>query len=274
MKRAAIVLALTCGLAHASEPGQWLDCSDMVVLVPGITCAEEPDPIPNTGVQVGITDAYTIDNDGFLYVGGTVPSPTSPCLPYPKRFEVRRSRNGLEELVAYIDHRCSPGGDDLIEVGGGEPLGPLFEPLTGVFRLSLGSESAAGYRRWTLKLQGFTPLFEVQQTYQTSIEAFSFRVPVRPNDLPAVDHFDSYYGPLVKPIDFSQAQPLQCDYPAFPPAQGSILSFADVVPDPAPGQGVYYLTAASNEVETRAGRRRSGSVLMGRDVSQLPGCDR
>ena len=36
----------------------------------------------------------------------------------------------------------------------------------------------------------------------------------------AADHFDTYYGPLTHPIDFSQAQGLACGYPAAVPAVG------------------------------------------------------
>ena len=93
-----------------------------------------------------------------------------------------------------------------------------------------------------------------------------------PEGLPAADHFDTCYGPLVKPIDFSQAQGLQCDYPSSPPAVGDYLEVADTVPTPAPGEGVYYVTAVTHQGQTRYGRKASGGVMSGRDPAGLAAC--
>jgi len=67
-----------------------------------------------------------------------------------------------------------------------------------------------------------------------------------PEGLAAADHFDTYYGPLTKPINFSQAHGLQCGYPSSPPAVGHYLEVPDTVPTPATGQGVYYVTTVTH----------------------------
>jgi len=93
-----------------------------------------------------------------------------------------------------------------------------------------------------------------------------------PEGMPAADSFDTYWGNLAHPIDFAQAHPLACDYPAAPPHVGDYLSVADTVPTPAPGQGVYYVTAATYQGATRYGRETAAGHLSGRDPVLLPPC--
>jgi hypothetical protein len=63
---------------------------------------------------------------------------------------------------------------------------------------------------------------------------------------------------------------LQCSYPTTPPAVGDYLEVADTTP--APGQGVYYVTAVTHQGQTRYGRKASGGVLSGREAGQLAAC--
>ena len=77
---------------------------------------------------------------------------------------------------------------------------------------------------------------------------------------------------LTQPIDFTQAHPLQCGYPAAPPHVGDYLAVADTVLTPAPGQGVYYVTAASYQGATRYGRKQTSGRMSGRDPALLPVC--
>jgi hypothetical protein len=77
---------------------------------------------------------------------------------------------------------------------------------------------------------------------------------------------------LAHPIDFTQAHALQCDYPATPPHIGDYFSIADTVPTPAPGQGVYFVTAATYQGATRYGRKQSNGQMSGRDPALLPEC--
>ncbi len=72
--------------------------------------------------------------------------------------------------------------------------------------------------------------------------------------------------------DWSQAQPLQCGYPATPPSVGDYLTLNDSLPDPPAGHGRYYVTAATYQGQTRYGRKASGGRLSGRDPGVLPAC--
>ena len=83
---------------------------------------------------------------------------------------------------------------------------------------------------------------------------------------------DTYYGSIGN-YDFSQAQPLQCGFPATPPNVGDYLTVADTLPTPGVGQGYWYLTAVNYQGEARIGRKAGGGVLSGRDSSVLPGCN-
>ena len=92
-----------------------------------------------------------------------------------------------------------------------------------------------------------------------------------PEGFAAADYFDSYSGDLATVGDWSQAQPLQCDYPATAPAVGDYFEVADPLPDPAPGEGRYYVTSVTYQGDTRYGRKNIGG-LSGRDPGGLPGC--
>ena len=120
--------------------------------------------------------------------------------------------------------------------------------------------------------QGLPTLFEVFQSYVPSASAIGFTVPYNPEAFQAASFFDSYYGNLATVGDWSQAQPLQCGYPATAPDVGDYLTVADTVPTPAPGQGYYVITAANYMGQRRYGRKNMGGTLTGRDPAVLPVC--
>src|SRR2546427_123579 len=88
---------------------------------------------------------------------------------------------------------------------------------------------------WSIHaITGFTPLFEILQTYTPTATDVGFRVPPIPEGFRSADHFDTYWGHVSDLPDFTQAQPMQCDYPETPPAVGTYLTVADTSPVPAP----------------------------------------
>jgi hypothetical protein len=118
--------------------------------------------------------------------------------------------------------------------------------------------------RQVVAISGFTTTFELLQSY-TPQSSLGFRVPYMPEGMRGADHFDTYWGSLAHPIDFTQAHPLLCGYPVAPPHVGDYFTVADTVPTPAPGQGVYYVTATTYQGMTRYGGKASGGHLSGRD---------
>ena len=121
-------------------------------------------------------------------------------------------------------------------------------------------------------ISGFTTQFEVLQTYTPTSGPISFRVPQLPEGFQHADFFDTYYGDINTVGDWSQAQPLQCGFPATSPSVGDYLTVADTLPALKPGEGRYFVTAVTHLGETRYGRKSSGGVLTGRDPTLLSGC--
>ncbi len=123
-----------------------------------------------------------------------------------------------------------------------------------------------------MSIDGFTTIFEILQTYTPTANEIGFRVPYMPEGFQYADYFDTYWADLMTVGDWSQAQPLQCGFPASPPSVGDYLSVADTLPPLKPGQGRYYVTSVSYQGQTRYGRRSNGGVLSGRDPAVLSGC--
>jgi hypothetical protein len=98
-------------------------------------------------------------------------------------------------------------------------------------------------------------------------------VPVRPEGLPGADSFAVYAGDVRTTADLSQAAPLQCTVPAArAPMPGEQLTVSDTLPDPAAGDGRYYVAAVRHGAQIRAGRSNIAGQLQGRNSETLPGC--
>jgi hypothetical protein len=281
MRPAAVLLvAFAFSAAFASEPGQPLDCSDMQFSVPGLSCVVlAPFGQPGIGFFTRGSD-LVVDNDGYSIIAQQSPD-------FYSAVELHRSANGGQsfEVLARIAPRSDQSPQDIIrftdnrDVQAGIfyiPNHIVFDPVHGRLLVSLVSYCAGtcpgGYGgRWIAAIEGFTTLYEVRQSFAPQAP-LGFRVPVMPEGMAGADHFDTYWGPLTKPIDFTQAHPLQCDYPATAPDVGEYLTAADSVPTPALGQGVYYLTAATYQGATRYGRKTTAGQLSGRDPALLPAC--
>ena len=276
-------LLLSVG-SWASEPGQPLDCSDWVFLEPGHSCVVEIAPRECGASCTFQNRDLEIDNLGRRYVIKTRPIGYCPCGGIEKRrTSLVRLDGGNGTEIAYFEDRCfecgAYGGYDLMFPKGGL----VFDRTNGKMLIPLGNGcypctgcSACPYSTadgdWLAAITGFAATFEMFQTYDPLANELGFLVPVVPEGLPAADHFDTYYGPLANPIDFTQAQPLQCDYPASPPQAGDYLTVADTLPNPTAGTGRYYVTAVTHQGQTRYGRKASGGRLSGRDPAVLPGC--
>jgi hypothetical protein len=290
MKSSSLLLLCTVGLgltpSYASEPGQPLDCSDWVISEPGISCRE----IRECGVEAttGNVDfpCYNLSGSGIDTEGAVLglervePADLLCGGNRLGRLDFRSFGNNVDRSLGSVSERCvNPARSCLDKIA---MQNRAFDPSNGRlyvwFRSYQDNSGSCGDgwppfydRQWLAVFEGFTTTFEILQTYTPSA-SLGFRVPYMPEGLPAADHFDTYYGPLVKPIDFSQAQGLQCDYPATPPVIGDYLEVADSVPMPAPGRGYYYVTAVTHLGQTRYGRKASGGVLSGRDPALLSAC--
>jgi len=301
MIRMFVLLALGSALvlpASASQPGQPLDCSDWVFLAPGLSCSYFVAPQASDSLFFTRGTNKVVDNEGRLMIVRNVPGGCCQtdccCSSAFGRIEIVRLDGANEQVVAFLEDRCvsssgfmdeaeprngdTIGGDELATIGvltfdGAQ--GRVLLPLRTYCR-EYGSPGCSyedtGY--WVAAIGGFATTFEILQTYTPSANTLGFRVPYMPEGLPAADHFDTFTGALTNPIDFTQAQPLQCGYPSSPPAVGDYMTIADPLPNPAPSTGRYYVTAVSYQGQRRYGRQRVGGVLSGRDPAKLPACER
>jgi len=293
----AVILGLAVfSVVNASEPGQPLDCSDWTFLVPGISCSTRV-AYPCAGAiwtACGSQGSGVLrDNTGAYYELAAAPIAEPMCgFLDIDGVQIRRLRlDGTVEVIAEIRDRCVDPlfpQEDYISI-----QGPGFDPVTGSLLLSASlvcnappgnpgySQRCANYGsapsgdliggRTVFAIDGLGSLFDIFQSYIPVSAPVGFVVPIHPDGLQASEQFDTYYGPLVGPRDFSQAQPLRCNYPATIPQPGDYLE-AGVVPDPPSRQGYYYVTAATYQGETRYGRKRENGVLSGRDPAGLPPC--
>jgi len=122
-------------------------------------------------------------------------------------------------------------------------------------------------------IRGFTPLFEILQTYTPTASDLQFRVPAHPEGLRSAEHFDTYWGHVATLPDFTQAQPMACHYPAdHTPQPGEYLTVADTSPDPSPGAANYTVTSMTIGAQRRYGRKHINGAISGRDPALLPEC--
>src|SRR2546422_8718817 len=113
MKRALSMLG-ACTLlalpAWGSQPGQPLDCSDWVIVEPGLSC-QPVFPFPCSAVdgygsydpacEVS-SDIRAIDNEGNLLWVREVPGGITACIGQPNRLELLQISRGTQRLLAYI----------------------------------------------------------------------------------------------------------------------------------------------------------------------------
>jgi len=273
----ALLPALAVLPALASDPGQPLDCTDWVFLEPGYTCSPwVPYPCNRNDNPLcapwGAPRAF--DNAGRLYRAREILSHRiEPCGGLD-RIELLRYDGTSEEVFAYVEERCDGPRKDGSDGGA---FDVLFDPTHGRLLLTMtsscgGSGCAYATADWIASFEGFATTFDILHTYDPLGQQLGVRVPYMPEGLPAADYFDTYYGDLATVGDWSQAQPLQCGYPATAPSVGDYLTVADPLPDPAPGQGRYYVTAVTYQGEKRYGRRSRGGVLASRIPAVLPSC--
>jgi hypothetical protein len=200
-----------------------------------------------------------------------------------RQHEIIRFDGNSETVLGYIRHRCgAPNTLDGIRIpSSNEDAGDItFDAVNGHLYVPListcaqGSSGSCSYteRSWMARIEGFTTIFEILQTYTSTSNTLSFRAPYMPEGFAAADWFDTYWGDLATVGNWSHAQPLQCGYPASEPSVGDYLTVADTLPAPAPGHGYYYVTAVNYLGERRYGRKRINGVMSGRDPAGLPGC--
>jgi|GEM_PF-6097456 len=295
----------------ASQPGQPLDCSDMVFSEPGHACTvfaalgsfpqgQQYDGEPSSNfLDKGAN--LQVDNTGRMFAlrlstgGHAKPGPQ-----YLGAVELRRYDGQGQVVVAYIldrvgqalsgenDHvrptnsYCNGGANNCSTTENYFSQTLTFDSINGRFLIPLqsycltdqGNDCPAGYGGgwWIAAIDGFPKLFDIFQTYTPVAGGLTFTVPAMPEGLASADYFDTYWGNVASLPDFTQAQPMACGYPASPPAVGDFLTVADTSPTPLVGQANYIVTAVTHGSERRFGRQLVGPTMTGRNPAPLPAC--
>jgi len=280
---AVLLVAFACSGAFASEPGQPLDCTDFVFTDASYSCVHFSRPCPDIATCPMGGEDRVADNTGAIVYLRHVSLSRCDCDSHERwRLEIHRFDGIADTVLGFLEERCfGPQVQkfhDAVWAGQPEHPGLVFDRANGRLLIrfasyspSSGCASGTSGVLWIAAIQGFASTFDVLQTY-TPQTGLGFRVPYMPEGMGGADHFDTYWGTLSKPLDFTQAHPLQCDYPSSPPHVGEYLTVADTVPTPVPGQGVYYVTAATYQGATRYGRKTTAGHLSGRDPAVLPAC--
>ncbi|MCZ6670142.1 MAG: hypothetical protein O6947_03865, partial [Acidobacteria bacterium] len=214
--------------------------------------------------------SIAFDNEGNFYFIREVGTGEN-CGSIPlKSVQLFRDNGNVKTLIGFVNDRCADpltSKVDFIQLGiGGGAI--VFDEERGRLLFTLFSLGTGGptvcfpcLGHWTAAINGLTTENEILQTYIPPIGPLSFSVPTRPEGFERADWFDTYYGPLTLPIDFTQAQPLQCGFPVGAPNPGDFLTVADTTPPLAPGQGWWFVTAVNHAGQTRYGRQNVGGVI-------------
>lgn len=296
----------------ASQPGEPIDCSDFVALEPQYNCQRYTPVGASLDIWAERGANKATDNHGRLLmvrrvqydqinwlavIALTPGSGVETTLGYFPN--IRTQASGCNDNIDPIPGSLSESSNPVLQA----PL--TFDAVNGRLLVGLDSHQSGCNRcsydpfrpcslpnncgtwgdcveawrypgssttRWVAAIDGFATLFEVLESYRPDSGDFGYATPWKPDGLPAADRFDTYWGHVARPLDLSQAHPLQCAYPDHQPQAGEYLSYPDAAPTPAPGQAVYYITSVSYQGRTRAGRQAIDGTLRGRDASALPAC--
>jgi len=283
--------------AWASQPGQPLDCSDWIFNDPGYSCT-----IYATGSEwnPGLFSRgsnLVVDTAGRLLILKTSVALDASYDYFPGHFEIHVLDGNQDRVLARMQDRDGgqPGEIDHIRPAAGVcqsnycdaglnyPSETIsFDPVNGRLLVWLRSyctttnaacPSPDQYGvNWMAAIDGFPKLFDIFETYAPTASALSFTVPAMPEGLPSADHFDTYWGNVAALPDFTQANPMACNYPASPPAVGDFLTVADTSPSPPLGTAYYIVTAVTHGADRRYGRQLTGPTMTGRNPALLPLC--
>lgn len=299
----AVGFAMCFSVGLASEPGQPLDCSDWVFLEPGLSCQSVipfPCPKDSNGQPsscLASRDTRAVDNEGNILRVRKVLQPSGAiCGIAPlDRLELVRQVGGSPEVIGYVEDRCDDPVDSKMDeadpvfdhaagdsVDLGESSVVAFDAVSGRLLVTVRSMCRTNsanqrcpveYREpgdvWLLAIEGFTPLFEILQSYDPGTATLGFRAPTHPEGFESGDSFDVWAGDLRDVGDWAALAPLECGLTG---DAGDWLTATDTTPTPQPGEGTYFLTSVTRAGETRLGRKAESGVLAGRDPGTLPVC--
>jgi hypothetical protein len=120
-------------------------------------------------------------------------------------------------------------------------------------------------------ISGLPTMFDTLLTFIPGQQAINILTPAHPDGFRSADSLQVWTGNVRSMPDWSQAEPLTCEA-AVSPAPGQLVSVADTLPDPAIGEGRYYLVASQSGADRRLGRQFVNGAFSAREPAGLPVC--
>jgi hypothetical protein len=126
-------------------------------------------------------------------------------------------------------------------------------------------------RNEVVRMTGLPRLLDFLVSFIPGQQALNILTPVHPDGFETADAIQVWTGDVRSMPDWSRAEPLACAA-ATNPVSGQAVTVQDTLPDPAPGQGRYYLVASQNGSNRRLGRQYLNGAFSARDPTALPTC--
>jgi hypothetical protein len=234
------------------------------------TCA----PLTAAMASLLPTAGESFDVNGSLYVTGEIKhGDGNPCIYLPS--EATLSRWSLDSLATTEILRI-PGFCYLNQT----PVNHSIQKFLGDFvngQLVIWTRSGGGIgvnnkqRDEVIRLTGLPRLLDFLVSFIPGQQALNILTPVHPDGFETADSVQVWTGDVRSMPDWSRAQPLTCTA-ANHPVSGETITVPDTLPDPAPGQGRYYLVASQSGSDRRLGRQYLNGAFSARDPAALPVC--
>jgi len=122
-----------------------------------------------------------------------------------------------------------------------------------------------------LIIAGLPKMFDTLLTFVPTGQTLSILNPALPDGFRSVDSMQVWTGDVRTLPDWPRAEPLACTA-ATSPTPGQLVSVADTLPDPAVGEGRYYLVASQSGADRRLGRQYVNGAFSAREPARLPVC--
>jgi len=122
-----------------------------------------------------------------------------------------------------------------------------------------------------IEITGLPTLFDTLLTFVPGGQTITALTPAHPDGFRAADSLQLWAGNVRTLPDWSRAEPLTRSA-AMNPAAGKLVSVADTLPNPAVGEGRYYLVASQSGADRRLGRQYVNGGFSAREPSGLPVC--
>jgi len=269
------------GAAHLfSSPLPGVVATDLCIAGTPVSCQVGSLPDIFAGVGWG---AVKIDPVGSIYLNDVTPHDIAPCrsdnfnVPMHAWDLLRTSSTGGLEPIGSFSDNCSPGD--------GRPfreqvtlLGVVaMDSVNGTLYVKVGRTNEPGccYGGSPVpvygKISGLANLMDVLLTFVPGGQALQVVTPTHPDGFRSADSFQVWTGSVRSMPDWSQAEPLTCEA-AVNPAPGQVVNVPDVLPDPAIGEGRYYLVASQSGADRRLGRQYVNGAFSARIPTSLSPC--